>query len=356
MSGNRLAWALGAVVLLGGGFAMISQFGASGNAQQTPPRRTQFAEEQGAGEGTSTRPVAFDAARAMRYLKQICAIGPRISATEGMRKQIELLQKHFTDMGAQVELQRFTAQQRSQRRPVEMVNLIAKWHPERPRRVIICTHYDTRPIADREPDRRDWSKPFVGANDSGSGAALLMEMAHHMKELPLQVGVDFVLFDGEEYIFDNTPSEQGGDMYFFGSRHFADRYAQARQRDGRHPVYVEAVLLDMIAGKQPLFRYEGHSYMYAGTLVDKIWRIAGEVGATAFVRELGQRVLDDHLQLLNAGIPAIDIVPAASEYRPDEFFLTYPHWHRLSDVPENCAPEGLEQVARVLSVWMQRAR
>ena len=177
-----------------------------------------------------------------------------------------------------------------------------------------------------------------------------------MKELPLQVGVDFVCFDGEEFIHDNTPSDQGGDQYFFGSRHFAEQYAQARQRSTQHPVHVEAVLLDMIAGKNPQFRYEGHSYLYAGTLVEKIWKIAVEVQAGAFVRELGQKVLDDHLQLMNVGIPAIDIVPAASEFRPNDFFLTYPHWHRLSDVPENCSAEGMEQIARVLVVWMQRAR
>jgi glutaminyl-peptide cyclotransferase len=368
-SGKRLAWVLvGTVCLAGGGIAVMSQQPleptapppleptlAGGGSAVTPQQRTQFAQDrQPPGWPKDVRAVVFDGARAMRYLKQVCDIGPRVSGSEGMKKQVELLQKHFTGLGAQVELQRFSARQLSQRQPVEMVNVIARWHPERARRLIICSHYDTRPIADQEPDRRDWYKPFVSANDGGSGVAFLMEMAHHLKELPLHVGVDFVLFDGEEYIFDNTPEHQGGDKYFFGSEYFASQYAINRRKNPRGPTYVEAVLLDMIAGKQPHFRVEGHSYVQAGVLVEKIWRIAGEVNAPAFIREVGQNVRDDHLALLEVGIPAIDIVPSA--HPNAERFLTYPHWHLLSDVPENCAPDGMEQIGRVLAVWMQRAR
>lgn len=344
-SGKRLVLVLlGAACLACGGIAFMSQ-----------QQRTQFAEDRlPTTAPADVKAVAFDGARAMKYLKQVCDIGPRISGTEGMKKQVELVQKHFTGLGAHVELQRFSARQLSRRQPVEMVNVIARWHPERTRRLIICSHYDTRPLADQEPDHRNWQKPFISANDGGSGVAFLMEMAHHMKDLPLQVGVDFVLFDGEEYIFNNTPSEQGGDLYFFGSEYFASQYAIGRRRNPQSPMYVEAVLLDMIAGKQPQFRFEGHSYLQAGALVEKIWRIAAEVHAPAFIRDAGQNVRDDHLALLDVGIPAIDIVPSASVNA--DFFMAYPHWHKLSDVPENCAPDGMEQIARVLNVWMQRAR
>src|SRR5262249_37178090 len=147
-------------------------------------------------------PVAFDAKRAMGYLEQVCKIGPRISGSDGMKQQQELLKKHFEALGAKVELQRFTARQVSQRKPVEMANLIAVWRPEQQRRVLLCAHYDTRPIADQEPDRTKWYNTFLGANDGGSGCALMMELAHHLKDLKTSVGVDFVLFDGEEYIFE----------------------------------------------------------------------------------------------------------------------------------------------------------
>src|SRR5207237_3120924 len=104
-----------------------------------------------------------------------------------MKQQQELLKKHFEARGAKVEFQRFTARQVSQKQPVNMANLIASWHPERPRRVILCSHYDSRPIADQEPDPRQWTQPFLSANDGGSGVALLREWAHHLVELKRDV-------------------------------------------------------------------------------------------------------------------------------------------------------------------------
>src|SRR5262249_22225084 len=155
-------------------------------------------------------PVPFDARRAMGYLEKVCAIGPRVSGSDGMAKQQDLLNDHFTALGGRVSLQRFPARQVSVRRPTPMANMIVAWHPERADRVALCSHYDTRPIADQEPNPRRWREPFVSANDGGSGVALLMELAHHMKGLKTEVGVDFVFFDGEEYIF-----EPGTDKYFF---------------------------------------------------------------------------------------------------------------------------------------------
>src|SRR5262249_44801768 len=149
------------------------------------------------------------------------------------------IKKHFQDLGMKVREQSFEAKQNSQPKAVPMTNLIVRYFPERDRRVILCTHYDTRPIADQEPDERKWREPFLSANDGGSGVALLMELGHHMKDLPAKVGVDFLLFDGEEYVFNKS------DKYFFGSDHFA----QAWKKDKDRPDYKAAVLMDMIAGK-----------------------------------------------------------------------------------------------------------
>jgi hypothetical protein len=286
----------------------------------------------------------FDKDRAMAYLKQICEIGPRISGTPGMTKQQEMLKKHFETHGLKVELQTFTAKQRSQPRPVQMANLIARWQPEKQRRIILCAHYDTRPLADQEPDVRDHRKPFLAANDGAAGPALMMELAHHMKGIDGKVGIDFVLFDGEEYIYDNRAEELGGDVYFFGSEHFAKEYKEA-QRAGRGPKFVAAVLVDLFAGKDATFPIEQYSGTMAGPLVDEIWAIAAEVKSRSFVSRYGTAVRDDHLALNRAGIPAIDIID-----------FDYKHWHLLTDVPANCSGESMEQVARVLMVWMQRAR
>ena len=311
---------------------------AGGEEAAEPQQREEFAGDR--ASNTKAAPVAFDTKRAMSYLEKICDIGPRISGTEGMRTQQELVKKHFEELGARVRFQKFNALQRSRDKQIEMANFIVSWHPDRERRVILCSHYDTRPIADQEEDRRNWTRPFLSANDGGSGVALLMELAHHMKDLKTNVGVDFVLFDGEEYIFEPGPD---GDRYFFGSEHFAEAYRKDRSKLR----YLGAVLLDMIAGKRAHFPYEKHSWEMARPLTQNLWQIARELKCDAFHQEMerGDGVLDDHIALNRAGIPSCDIID-----------FEYPHWHRLTDVPTSCSGESMEQVGKVLSVWLQRVK
>jgi hypothetical protein len=314
----------------------------SGEAEPETPKEKK-STESAAGRGDA-KPVAFDAKRAMGYLEDVCKIGPRISGTEGMKKQQELLKKHFEGLGAKVELQSFKARQVSSKQPTEMANMIVSWHPDRERRVILCSHYDTRPIADQEDDRRNWRKPFVSANDGGSGVALLMELGNHMKDLKTNVGVDFVFFDGEEYI--QVPDS---DHYFLGSEHFADEYKKGKGK----VKYAAAVLLDMVAGKDMQFPWEVNSMMLAGPLLEDVWKVADELKVKAFVVKPGHEVSDDHLALNRNGIPAIDIIDLGTER---EQVFRYPHWHKLSDTPENCSGESMAQVARVLSMWVQRVK
>lgn len=312
------------------------------SAAFTPPRLPPFdspvplQEEAEPGGFAADRPtpIEIDGKRYMSYLRAVCDLGPRQSGSAGMKKQQGLIIAHFDKLGLSTKKQTFQAKQVTIADPVEMTNLIVSIFPEKKKRVILCTHYDTRPIADQEFDPRKWRDPFVSANDGGSGVAMLMELGHHLPKLNLDVGVDLVFFDGEELI--NEPRR---DKYFFGSEHFAQSWKKATDR----PDYFAAILFDMIAGKLPRFPAEGHSYVQAPKLNNEIWRTANELKCKVFSNQVGQRVLDDHLQLLDVGIPAIDIID-----------FDYTHWHRLSDRPENCDPEGPTQIARVLTVWLQR--
>ncbi len=304
------------------------------NAEVQATKSDGFAQDRGGGD-----PVPFDAKRAMGYLDDVCKIGPRMSGTDGMKKQQDLLKKHFEDKGAKVTFQKFTGKQRDHE-AVEMANMIISWQPDKQRRVILCSHYDTRPIADQEADHKKWHDPFISANDGGSGVALLMELANHLKDLKTNVGVDFVLFDGEEYVF------QEGDEYFFGSKHFAADYAKNRNKKDA-TVYAGAILLDMVGGKKAKFPIEQNSAFEASALVKEVWKIAAEQKCTAFKDDEYSkwRVEDDHMPLNKARIPAIDIID-----------FDYAHWHKLSDLPEQCSGESLEQVSKVVSVWIQRAK
>jgi glutaminyl-peptide cyclotransferase len=305
-----------------------------------PPKKTEFGT--GAAPQAGITEIKFDGERAMKYLRQLCDIGPRVSGTEGMRKQQDLIEKHFKQLGATVTRQEFTVRQRSRREDTPMTNLIVTWHPDRARRVLICAHYDTRPIADQEPNRANWNRPFLSANDGTGGVALMMELGHHVKDLRTEFGIDFVMFDGEEYVFE-TDRFGGGDKYFFGSEHFADDYLKTR--NSRKHRYEAGVLLDLCTAKGAVLKVEQHSFTMARTVCEQIWKVAAEIGAKSFRYEPGPEVLDDHIALNKAGIPTVDIID-----------FDYPHWHKLSDTPDKVSAEQTAEVARVLATWVQRIR
>jgi hypothetical protein len=320
------------LVVLAGCFGASTPAGAKGEAASVGEEQEIFQIKA----DRNVKPVPFDGKRAMKYLAAVCDIGPRQSGTPGMAEQIKLITDHFEKLGAKVEVQAFTAKQVSRLKPVEMKNLIIRFHPERERRVILCSHYDTRPIADQEPDPRKWGERFISANDGGSGVAFLMELGNHMKDIKVNVGVDLVLFDGEEYIFDRDH-----DDYFIGSTHFAQQYKKNKGKTK----YGAAVLLDMIAGHNARFPWEVNSMVRARELCKQIWEIAAEQKSPMFPNVRGPEVRDDHIALLDGGIPAVDIID-----------FSYTHWHRLSDVPANCSAESMEGVAKVLTVWLQRVQ
>lgn len=324
-------WIIGTVALAAGaGASFWWMRHPTGLDAGAPPK---FAEDTVAAPG-----VKFDGTRALKYLQQLCDIGPRVSGSEGMKKQQAILEKHFKDLGATVVRQEFKARQRSQAADTPMTNLVISWHPEKARRVLFCAHYDTRPIADQEPNPNNWTKPFLSANDGTSGAAWMMELGHHMKDLKTEVGVDFVLFDGEEFVF-KTRYNGGDDKYFFGSEHFAEDYTKTKPT--RKHTYEAGILMDLCHAKGARLRVEVHSYQFAPKLVDAVWGTANAVKAKSFIYERGHEVQDDHIALNLAGIPCIDVID-----------FDYPHWHKLSDTPDKISGEQMAEVAQVLTAWV----
>jgi hypothetical protein len=278
----------------------------------------------------------FDGEKALAYVSAICELGPRVSGSEAMAKQQEMVQRHFEKNGATVTFQKFEGKQPSQDKPVPMANLIASWHPERKTHVMICGHYDTRPIADQETNVRDWTKPFASANDGASSVAFLMELSNHVKDLKSEVGIDFVLFDGEEWIHDKNR-----DKYFLGSDYFAATYLKTRDR----PKYTGAILLDLFAGKGAVYRVEENSRVQAGELVEDLWKLAADLGVKSFKWEQGPNVLDDHIALNRAGIPTVDVID-----------FDYEYWHRLADTPDKVSAVSMANVAKVLMAWIEKAK
>ena len=222
-----------------------------------------------------------------------------------------------------------------------MANLIGSWFPDRTQRVVIGAHYDTRPHPDQEVDPARLNVPFIGANDGASGVALLMEIAHHLKDLDTSWGVDLVLFDGEELVYGNNP--RVGE-YFLGSEEFARRYnAQLNKRTKMR--YHAGFVLDMVGGRNLQINQEPYSLNSAPNLMREVWGVARDLNARSFHVREGREVMDDHLALIRAGIPTIDIID-----------FDYPFWHKADDLPENCSAESLAEVGRVVTGWLMIPR
>jgi hypothetical protein len=276
-----------------------------------------------------------DAKRAFGYLTQICALGSRTSGTTGMEQQQELLTQHFTSLGATVSLQSFDAAHPQTGMPVRMANLIVSWHPAATERVLLCCHYDTRPFPDREPVEANRKKLFVGANDGGSGVALFMELAHHLRQIKPTYGVDMVFFDGEELVYSDPR-----DKYFLGSEYFATQYRDAPPAHR----YVCGMLVDMIGDRDLHIFQEKHSLYYAPEVTRSVFEVARRLGVREFIARRKHDVRDDHLPLNEiAGIPTCDLID-----------FDYPHWHTRNDLPAACSGASLAKVGRVLLAWLEQ--
>jgi glutaminyl-peptide cyclotransferase len=286
-------------------------------------------------------PEPLDTKRAFQTIQTICKFGPRVSGTPAMKAQQDWLLAEFTKLGGQVTWQEFAVRHPLDGSTVKLKNMIIAFGPASKDRLLICAHYDTRPFPDM--DRANPRGLFLGANDGASGASLLLELGHAFQKSPPNIGVDLVLFDAEELVYNPD------DRYFLGSEHFARTYLT---RPAEQAPYRYAVLVDMIGDKNLEIYYEENSFRYAPELTKKIWKLASDLKIKAFVPKLGHNVNDDHLALNTiAAIPACDIIDFDYPSRGRRADVNY--WHTTEDLPNKCSGESICKVAAVLLRWIE---
>ena len=282
--------------------------------------------------------VPIDGDRAFGYLKQIVEIGPHTAGSPANAQVRKLVADHFKKQGAEIREQPFRVIHPQTGENLTMANLVGSWQPDNLRRVVIGAHYDTRPHPDQERLPARQNLPFVGANDPASGIALLMEISNHLANLPTQWGVDLVLFDAEELVFgNNAPHED----YFLGSKEFARIYSDRVRGNRTQMRYENGIVLDLIGGRNLRIKREPKSAEAAPRLMSQLWGVAQSLRITSFRREMGREVSDDHLPLIDAGIPTVDLID-----------FDYPFWHTADDLPENCSGESMADVGRVVTTWL----
>jgi hypothetical protein len=276
---------------------------------------------------------SFDGAEAHRLIRDQVGFGPRVPGTDGHAAQLAWMEGLLAVWADEVELQPFSFTT-SQGMALNLTNVLARFRPDREDRILLLTHWDTRPRSDRAQELEDRGIPVPGANDGASGTAILLHLAELMSGQPPPLGVDLLFVDGEDY------GPWTRDM-FIGSTYFAATM--------HRPVpWRYGVLLDMVGDLDPRFPIEGYSADYAPDIAQKVWQVAHDLGfGPYFPVSVGSRVLDDHVPLNKAGLLTIDIIDF--EYGPGNSL-----WHTPDDVPGNTSPETLRMVGEVVTELVYR--
>jgi hypothetical protein len=211
----------------------------------------------------------------------------------------------------------------------------------------LAAHWDSRPYGDKDPDPSKHKQPIDGANDGASGVGVLLELARISKDLPEDIGVDFILFDSEDGGKPEWAPDGENDAYSWclGSQFWAK---QKPQRTMRY-----AVLLDMVGAEGARFHKEGYSMQSAGTAVNRIWGNAAKLGyGEYFQNEETAGIVDDHLFMIQANVPSLDIVDMRPNFMGTQFEFGGSH-HTHSDNMSIISKPTLKAVGHTLAytVW-----
>lgn len=282
----------------------------------------------------------FNADSAYIYLQEQCDFGPRTMNSTAHDKCEKWIIQKFEQYGCKVTTQKATLNGYDGT-PLRSTNIMASYNPEATTRIMFCAHWDCRPWADNDPDSTNWHKPIIAANDAASGVGVMIELARILKGSGLELGVDFICFDAEDY---GTPQwfegEDPGDTWALGAQYFANNLPE-----GYAPRY--GILLDMVGGVGAKFYREGMSMQYAPAIVKKVWNAARQVGyGSYFPKADGGMITDDHIPVnQTANIPCIDVIP----YYPDCAQSSFgPTWHTIADNMDNIDKNTLKAVGQTM--------
>lgn len=272
-------------------------------------------------------PPEFDGARSFRHLSQQVAFGPRVPGTVASARCRDYFYQHLKSCSFEVDSQVFRFFDPYTSVDTPMVNVVARFRgdPDDPQAILLMAHYDSRPRTDYHSDSTLRYLPIDGANDGGSGVAVLLELAYLVNEQSPRCNLDLVLCDGEDW------GRRGDfDRYLLGSREFA--------RQGIRDKYHFAVVVDLVGDKYQQIYREEYTERYYKPVNDMIWTAAARLQVATFVDEVRHTLEDDHLPLGAAGVPTALLID-----------FDYKYWHTEKDTPDKCSAESLANVGRVLA-------
>ena len=284
----------------------------------------------GCSQQQSVEVPRFSGVKAFQYLEKQCEFGPRNPGSTGHKEFANYLENFLKERFDNILIQEFEYIEPVTESLRKGKNFIVQFNQDAKYRLLIGAHWDTRAISDQDKNIEHKTLPVLGANDGGSGTAILMTLYDMFTADEPPIGIDLVFFDAED-----VGRSFEGNTFAVGSEFFS------KNLPIKKPDF--AIIVDMVGDKQLNLPIERFSYNIAPKKVKEIWDMAEDLSLNAFEKRIVEEIYDDHVPLWeNAQIPAIDII----DFKYPNLF--YNHWHTQQDIPENCSPKSLEQVGTLL--------
>lgn len=262
------------------------------------------------------------------YLETLCNFGPRNPGSEGYRETLKLIRKageKYADQVLEYPFQVRTSNGTSQ----AMTNLELRFQgTQGGAPILIGAHFDTRPFADEDPDLAKRLEPILGANDGGSGTAVLLGLAQYLNQHPVARPVHLVFFDGEDF------GAKGAGLNLLGSTYYAQELAKKER--SQWPYWV--LVIDMVGDKDLQIFKETYSLKGSASFLDKLYRVAREQGVRSLVDKTKYTIFDDHYPFHRMGIPSTVLID-----------FDYPYWHTLEDTLDKCSIESMFSIFSVVA-------
>ena len=218
--------------------------------------------------------------------------------------------------------------------------------------IVLAAHYDSRDRAERDPDPNMTDVPIPGANDGGSGVAVLWELARILPSMGLEHEVWILLTDAED---------QGPIPSMLGAK------AWAENRSEEDISRIDAFLLVDMIGDADLKIYRTHPPNLNNAEGNRLWgaveNLSGPLGLLDNITDCNGNpgmdivnfsrtdgVIDDHVPMLNVGIPAIDFIDIRYGENATEW---QGYWHTHEDTPDKVSAESLAHIGRLIELGLR---
>jgi glutaminyl-peptide cyclotransferase len=320
--GTRAAWKVSAQVVFCLCAGLFGLTGCKANSDEAPgaagnPAAAVNAAAPGAGQsGAEDAPApdstgGFDGKRAFEHVAKQVGFGPRPSGSQALGQTQDYILTQLKSDGCMTEVDAFSADTPIGRLP--MKNILVKIPGDDASIILLGTHYDSLL-------RKDIT--FVGADDSASSTAVMLELARLLCGKHGKHAVWIAFFDGEEAMkaWSETDSR-------YGSRQMAARFAAS----GDISKIKAFLLADMVGSRSLHFARESTS---TPVLVDLMWATAARLGYSQVFVNASSGAEDDHDSFLKRKVPSMDVIDFDREQ-------DVPFWHTADDTLDKISARSL---------------